>query len=120
MSDKCSELFYEVFNSRVSGCYRQCACGIHHYDSVGSYDWDDGELENLNKKALEEPYKYIAHDHSVGTIIIGSMEIVMDCTCDLGPKYERFILRYQHQLAEYLNKRCEQLKAEADKIKVVK
>lgn len=114
MSEQCSEIFEDVFHSRCGGCERQCECGIVHFDSYNFADWDDGELEELQKRAKKEPEKYVEHDHSVSTLSIGGQEIVCGCTCENAHRYENFILSHASQLAEYLNKRSEKLKKEAE------
>ena len=35
-----------------TGYRDQCHCGIQYYDSHGGWDWSDGELEALHKRAL--------------------------------------------------------------------
>lgn len=119
MNEKqCSELFIEVFDSRCGGCVRTCECGITHFDSFNIYDWEDGELEDLQKKAKETPKKYFEHDCAIGTIGINGIEIVYGCTCDLAKKYETFLISHGALIAEYLNKRAKMLREHADKITV--
>ena len=113
MSNHCSEIFEEVFDSHVGGCVRTCSCGKIYYDGCNDWDWDDGELE-----ALEKNSKAIPLDHSVGTMSINEEEIVYGCDCGRAKKYEDFILSHAKQIATYLNRRAEALKEEAESIKV--
>ena len=113
MSEQCSEIFEEVFNSRVGGCVRDCACGQTYYDDYNDYDWEPGELENLKENSNAIPF-----DYSISTMSINNEEIVIGCDCGRAKKYEEFILRHAEQLAEYLNKKAEALKEKAESIKV--
>ena len=115
---QCSELFSNVFDSNCGGCLRTCECGITHFDTFHSYDWEEGELEELEKKAKADPKHYIEHDCSIGTIEIGGVEIVYGCICGLAEKYENFIISHDEQLAEYLNKRAVLLREAAESIEV--
>lgn len=117
-SNQCSELFSDVFDSKYGGCIRTCECGITHFDTYNIYDWEEGELEELQQKAKDDPEHYVEIDCAVGTIEIGGIEIVYGCTCNLAKKYEDFILNYAEQLAKYLNKRATMLREKADKIEV--
>lgn len=119
MKKQCSELFGDVFDSNCGGCCRTCECGITHFDGYNEYDrnWDN-ELEELQQKAEKDPDHYVEHDCAIGTMEIGGIEIVYNCTCDLAQKYESFILRHARQLAEYLNRRAIMLKEEAVAIEV--
>lgn len=118
MGKQCSELFFDVFDSHCSGCLRTCTCGITHFDGYNVWDWEDGELEGLQKKAKEAPEHYIEHDYAVSTMEVHGVEIVDGCTCDLARRYESFILNHTKQLAAYLNKRAVALKEEAAAIEV--
>lgn len=119
MSEKtCSEIFEDAFSSRMSGCIRDCQCGRVHFDTYNTYDWEKGELEDFEKRSAEKPDKYISHDHSIGTMIIDGQEFVMDCPCGGAERYERFILRHEKQIAEYLNKRADEMTRNATDIKV--
>jgi hypothetical protein len=119
MSDKkCSEIFEDAFSSHGSGCVRDCVCGRTHFDTYNTYDWEDGELEDLEKKAKENPDKYIEHDHSIGMLIVDGQEFVFECPCNGAAKYERFILRHERQIADYLNKRADELTKHATEIHV--
>lgn len=64
-----SRNFEEAFSSKGSGCMKKCVCGMIHFDTHNEWDWDCGELEELEKKAIEEPRKYVAHDHEVGSTV---------------------------------------------------
>ncbi len=41
--------FERAFHAGTSGCTRACNCGRVFYDVENSYDWEDGELERLEK-----------------------------------------------------------------------
>ncbi len=120
MSKQCSELFEKAFASDCGGCVRTCACGITHFDGYNTWDWKEGELEELQQKAKEMPDEFVEHDGSIGTIEIDNKQIVYDCVCNNARGYEDFILTHATQLAEYLNRRAKMLREKADTIEVIK
>lgn len=113
-----SELFNDVFDSGCGGCIRTCECGIVHFDSYNNWDWEEDELKTLQRNAKEEPKLFIEHDHAIGTISIGGVEIVQGCPCNLAQNYENSIIEDGVRIAEFLNKRAEMLKAHANLIEV--
>ena len=119
-NNQCSELFENAFDSHTGGCVRNCMCGRVHFDDVGVYSWEEGELEDLEQKSQEHPDRYIAHDHSVGCMYIDGAKFVYDCPCGKAAKYEEFILKHAEQISEYLRKKAVQLREKADKIDVPK
>jgi len=69
------ENFEDAFRSGGGGCREECKCGKVFYNSNGGWDWEDGELEGLEKSKATDL------DWSVLTIIIDGDEYVMDCDC---------------------------------------
>ena len=118
--EQCSELFERVFDSGCGGIVRECECGITHFSDQGCdvNFYDDGELSSLQSNAKLNPTKYIGHDHNIGTMEIGGIEIVHGCTCGKAQKYEDFILTHAQLLAEYLNERAKMLREKAESIVV--
>lgn len=110
---QCSKLFEDTFFSGCSGCVRTCSCGKIYYDTYNESDWEEGEFEALEKDPNAFPL-----DYSVSTISIGGEEIVIGCDCDRAERYENFILANKIGIAEYLNKRAETLRCEADNIEI--
>ncbi|MEK6883128.1 MAG: hypothetical protein AABY22_26115 [Nanoarchaeota archaeon] len=94
------ENFISAFSSASGGCVRDCQCGKTYFDGDQSYDWADGELEELkkNKNAIEL-------GHTVSTIIFDGIEYVIDCKCWLkrAEQIMGFIDSQNHQIAFYLN-----------------
>ena len=70
------EIFEEAFKNMTAGHYRQCACGEEYYNSNGGWDWEEGELE-----ALEKDKKATDLDYSVGTLSFEGKEYCLDCKC---------------------------------------
>ncbi len=70
------EVFAEVFSTGYAGCTIECHCGKVFYDSVNSYDWNEGELESLlaDKTA-------VALSYSVRGVVFEGKEYVSDCDC---------------------------------------
>ena len=81
-------------------------------------DWEEGELEKLQKKSKKTPKWFIETDYSISTMSISGKEFVIGCPCGSVDKYEDFINQHDRQIAEYLNKKAEELKEKADQIEV--
>ena len=118
ITDQCSELFADIFDSCSGGNIRTCACGRTFYNYMDTGSFDTGELEKLEAKQKSKPEKYFACDHTIGTMEIGDVEIVYGCQCDLAKKYEQFILAHAEQLSEYLRRYAATLREKADSVDV--
>lgn len=70
------EIFEDAFRDHIAGSYRECNCGKVFYNSNGGWDWEDGELE-----ALEKSNTAMDLDYSVGTITFENKEYCLDCNC---------------------------------------
>jgi hypothetical protein len=115
MSEQCSELFERVFSSGGGGIVRTCACGRIHYDvSFSGADWEEGELEDLQRRHAENPDKYVECDYTVTTMSVAGEEIVMGCECNTARRYENFIIMHAGLLAIYLRARAKMLRGKAD------
>lgn len=119
-SERVSEMFEDTFTSGCSHCVIECACGRTYFDDYNTYDWEEGELEELEAKAKAHPDKYVAVDYSVGTFTLFGVEFVCGCPCTCGKprEYESFILKHARKIAAYLNKKAEGLKKTAKQIEV--
>ncbi len=77
MSDKEKlEIFEDAFRDQTAGSYRECDCGREFYNSNGGWDWEDGELEVLEKSNTSFDL-----DYSVGTLSFEGKEYCLDCGC---------------------------------------
>ena len=70
------EIFEEAFCDHLGGSYRECDCGKIFYNSNGGWDWEDGELE-----ALEKSEDAIDLDYSIGEVYFEGRRYVIDCKC---------------------------------------
>jgi hypothetical protein len=120
---KLSEDFERAFSSGCGGCRRTCHCGREYYDFENEgYGWEEGELEELNKRADEEPGKVRGLPYSVGTMIVDGSEFVMGCDecAERLTRYERFIWNHRRQIIEYLKRKCERIvKNEGEVLKTI-
>jgi hypothetical protein len=98
-------MFINTFNDHISGNTRTCSCGKTHYDICNDWDWEEGELEDLEKDKDAIPQVY-----SIGAIEINGMSIVIGCNCSIAKTYENFIITHSRQIAKYLNQRALMLK----------
>jgi Zn-finger nucleic acid-binding protein len=88
------------------------------FDPSRDWDWEEGELEKLLENEKGHPDRYRTMDHSVGTMKINGKEIVTGCGCDHARAYEAFLIDDAERIAEYLNRRGQELREQADKITV--
>lgn len=70
------ESFLEGFETSLGGCRRECVCGTTFYDAYGSWDWEEGEFEQL-----ESDPATVATEHTVGTVWFEGKEYVTVCNC---------------------------------------
>ena len=118
---KVSEEFMAAFRAPIAGCSRMCHCGRTHFDnSDNMWDWNDGELEELQARHNDDPDLCVAHDHAIGCYVIDGKEYVLDCPCQGGASIEKWIIRHSHAIAAFLNARVERLKREAEAAPTVK
>lgn len=70
------ETFEEIWAAGAAGCVNTCHCGKTYYDRANSYDWEDGEFEEL-----EADLSIIALEHAVTLLDLDGQLYVMDCEC---------------------------------------
>jgi hypothetical protein len=111
------ENFERAFTSGGGGCRKTCECGKEFYNPDDSWDWDDGELDELyaDPDAVSLP-------HTVGTLIVGGTEYVCDCDCWLpqAVKMMAWLDANAYQIAEYLSLERERKTAEAERAPLVR
>lgn len=113
-----SEGWEQAFGSNTSGCYRVCeGCDRVYFDSFGSWDWEDGELEALKENAKKTPDKYIECDYSISTYFVCGKEIVTGCACNYGAPYEQWVQRNAVRIAAYLKLLANEFEARADELR---
>jgi len=99
-----AEIFRNAFGG--SGSIRAtCDCGREHFEPEG--DFDDGELEELERRAKEQPDRFVCQDR-VSLVNVGGKQFVMDCPCKGYMPYARFIWGHRHAIMDYLKQRMEQ------------
>lgn len=107
-----SEEFLQALEHSHSGggCRADCQfCGRITYDSSGIWDWDEGELEDLNKRNDEDSDKVIAVDYAVPIAYLDGKQYVIGCPCNSGRKYEDWIWNHRDLIAEYFNLRTKRI-----------
>lgn len=111
MSDEKLENFERAFSNGMSGCRRTCDCGKEYYDGVNSYDWDEGELEGLEKDPAA-----IGLDHPCGDMGFEGREFVDACTCwhERAKQLMKFLDNHAYKIAEYLSLEKERKQSIAD------
>lgn len=103
--ERSMEFFENAFASGTSGCYRECSCGIIHFDvSDNGWTWEKDELEDLIEHSKREPFKYIKRDGAVSTLIIKNDEYVIGCICKSIEKTKIFIDGDSKKILNYLYK----------------
>ena len=111
------ENFKEVFSSHSSGCRRRCHCGKEYYDPDGVWDWEEGELE-----ALEKNKRAIPLDYSPGDIFFNGSKYVDACECwhKRAIDFMSTLDEHAHEIAEYLSLEKKRKQEIADQSPVVK
>ena len=104
-----SEEFLYAFTHAGTGVIQCGFCHRTHFVSnPRSYDWDEGEYEELERGAKESPDKFVVHEaSSIRWGMLDGIQYVSDCPCNGAGKYEQFILAHRHDIAQYLKARAE-------------
>lgn len=110
------ENFERAFSSGCSGCHRDCACGKIYFDAANSWDWGDGELDELRANPGAT-----AVDYSIGGIVFDGVEYANACNC-WEPKAKKIILWmdfHRREIVEWFNLEKKRKLAEAAEAPVV-
>lgn len=87
-------------------CATTCTCGRTHFTSArGHGDYEEGELEELQAKALENPNMYIEDTEydSIDMVPLGAgAELVPHCPCEKYKQYCNWIEAHAPELTAYL------------------
>jgi hypothetical protein len=105
-----SETFEEAFRDNTGTIWDTCElCGVTIFTDGSPSNYNEGELEELERKAKENPEKYIQWNYDgVSLGRIDGRKFIMGHECPALGKYEAFIWRYRFQIAEYLQKRAKE------------
>lgn len=101
--------------SNSGGLVRDCKHGITWFDAdPGAGDWDEGELEDLLKKAEENPEKYRVGLNGVHDTNQLGMHWVWGCVkcMEEAKKYQDFIWAHRYAISSFLNARLKNLAKE--------
>ena len=115
--NKKQESFELAFSMDTSGGTHECICGKVYYDYAGFWEWEEGELEELEKNP-----NVLAVNHAIGLLQFEGKIYVSDCEC----WHERvnalmgFIDSHSHQIAKYLNSERDRKIEEAQSMPVLK
>ena len=104
-----SEDFEDAFSSHEGGSIRECACGRLYFNSDGGWDWEDGELERLQKLAIKDPEGYADLPYTVTGVEVNGQFFVDGCKCGHPARYERFLADNAGGIADYLNRRAKRI-----------
>jgi len=90
------EIIEHAFRSGIGHSRCQCVCGNMFYNSNGGWDWEDGELEELEKSNA------INLDYTVDTIMLEGKEYCVDCDCwhDKALNIFAFLISHNHQIVD--------------------
>ncbi len=82
-----------------------CSCGRTHFASrPGGGDWEEGELEDLRRKAKEKPDSYIedpTYDY-ISWKCINNRPLIPGCPCQWEKKYADFIIGHRELIVLFL------------------
>lgn len=105
------ESFKEAFSTGSGGCRRQCACGVQFYNSEGGWDWEEGELEELEADKTSRDI-----DCTVAEVEFDHLEYVYQCDCwhERAQKVMEYIDDHSHSIAQYLKLEKIRMQSEVD------
>lgn len=70
------ENFEKAWGTRSAGCYEYCACGRVFYDVENSYDWNEGEMDQLRANP-----NAFARSYGIERVNIDGVIYASDCDC---------------------------------------
>jgi hypothetical protein len=108
-----------AFCHRSTLCVCDCSCGrVYFVSAQGHGDYEEGELAELQKKAREQPNRYIeeAIYDSVDLVEIDGKSVVPHCVCGVADKYARWIEDHAEGLAQYLTRYFQEKKKQAERV----
>jgi len=79
-------------------------CGKVYYNSNGEF-MDENELDDLEKKRVKNPKKYIPKDGTISHGHFAGREYVWGCRCAEFLKYADFIWYNRFTIADYFRRR---------------
>jgi len=108
-----SDEFTEAFSARIGSISGTCEfCGRTYFSDQG-YGYDEGELEELRRKAAENPDKFIEWEGGPGFVDVDGRHWVVGCECNAPRRYEDWIWAHRWKIADYLKARAAGRMAEA-------
>lgn len=109
------ERFAAAFDSHRGSCRGVCNCGKEFYNSSGGWDFEKGELAELESNEATDL------DWSVSFIEFEGKEFVRDCDCwhDRAERIMAFLNGHHNEIAEYLNNEIKEMKAAANRLLLV-
>lgn len=97
------------------GCRAECGfCKRETYNPNGGWDWNEGELEGLDRRNEEDSDKCIAVDYSVGIAYLDGKQYVVGCPCNSARRYEDWIWSHRILIAEYFKLKAERISEDAE------
>jgi hypothetical protein len=111
------QTFEDAFSTHSGSCYATCACGRIFYNSNGGWDWEEGELENLEKIQTA-----VDLDYAVESLSFEGKTYVKDCKCwhDRAAIIKKFVDGHAREIANYLTAEKKRKTTVAEKAPVVK
>lgn len=108
-NEACSEVFQDAMCD-AGGLTKTCQlCGRIHYNSLNTGDYEEGEFDELLKKAYKEPSKYIAYSGGISYGWVMGFQVVFGCPCGWQKfiSIETFLVEHREQVSRFYKKMAE-------------
>lgn len=108
------EIFEDAFSTRCSGATRTCHCGKHYHDAANPVDWEEGELERLEKTGS------LGVGGSIGGLTFEGKEFASCCDCwhERAERIMDFLAFHDEEIASFLNERKNAIISAANRVKL--
>jgi hypothetical protein len=108
--------FEQAFDPGWGGCRRTCACGKTYYNPTGCWDWEEGELEALEKDPMTT-----GCDYAIGVVVIEGVEYANACNCwhPKATKIATWLDNHASFIAKYFAFEKQRLQQMADEIPTI-
>ncbi len=100
----------------LGSCVVQCRCGRTHFSSY-ALGYEEGELEDLQAKALAIPTLYLeeSESDSISAAWVDGHDNVYGCPCAWEKKYATFFWNNRHMITAFIKLKATQQLNEASK-----
>lgn len=104
VTDDFEEHFVDIGSYQI-----ECVCGRVHFGEPGSWDWEEGEYQELQRRAQVNPDAVVYHpgvDTIVSMTLPNHAPAVIGCPCNAAVNFEDWVWNNPQRIMRYLRDRA--------------